>query len=247
MIVIMKRIFVLVVLVFVFLSFSYGQYSIKNRWNTKLSVSCNRTNEDGGDYFAEIDGIKLHPIRFRFNVRAECNYGVLNWLELGGYLGYIRYQNLLYSFKDDKYRTAFAPTFGVNANVHLLPFFVKNKDCRWEWYLTAKYGGAYLINHIPFRSKGYTFNSNNGIGQELEIICGAERYRHIYGIGMGGGVYFKNVFGLYTEVMAGQYSYFPEIVKSPFTIRVGMEFKVTPNKKTKNKEANNQPKHIEIE
>ena len=254
----MKRILIFVIFVVAFFSLSYGQnFSIKNRWNTKLSVSCNRTNEPGGDYFAELDR-PLHPIRFRFNVRAECNYGVTNWLEVGGYIGYIRYHNTHYFFNYNYYyydgniypkrdfykeKIAFAPTFGVNANVHLLPFFVKNKNCRWEWYVTAKYGGAYLINHQPFRSIGVSVTSSSHKVQIDEINCSGKRYRHIYGIGMGGGVYFKNLFGLYTEVMAGQYSYFPEIVKSPYTIRVGMEFKFT-SKKTKAKIA---PEHKEIQ
>ena len=239
----MKRIFIFVIFVIAFLSLSHGQnFSIKNRWNTKLSVSCNRTNEHGGDYFAELDR-PLHPIRFRFNVRAECNYGVTNWLEVGGYLGYIRYLNISRHFKGKE--AAFAPTFGVNANVHLLPFFGKNKNCRWEWYVTAKYGAAYLINHTPFRAKGISVTSTNHKVQIDEINCSGARYRHIYGIGMGGGVYFKNLFGLYTEVMAGQYSYFPEIViaKSPYTVRVGIEFKFT-SKKTKSKIL---PEHREIQ
>ena len=226
----MKRIFVFVVFLLVFCSFSHAQgYSIKNRWNTKLSVSFNRTNEGGSHYFAEIDGITLHPIQARLNARAECNYGVLNRLELGGYLGYIRYYNFHYGLKigekNENPKIAFAPTFGVNVNLHLLPFWIKNKNNRWELYLTAKYGGTYLINHTGFRSKGFSITSNNGIPQEYEIICGPERYRHIYGVGVGGGVYFKNIFGIYTEVMVGQYSYFPEIVRSPYTIRVGIEFK----------------------
>ena len=252
---------------FLFVSFTYGQnYSIKNRLNTKLSVSCNRTNEWGNDYFAELDR-PLHPIRFRFNVRAECNYGVTNWLELGGYLGYIRYENTYYSYwrhqnfincgngeyawvpkdvGDKSFRVAFAPTFGINANVHLLPFFVKNKDCRWEWYVTAKYGGAYLINHMPFRSTGISVVSTSSKVQSSDINCSGKRYRNIFGAGMGGGVYFKNVFGLYAEVMAGQYSYFQEIVKSPYTIRIGCELKFTPKKKGKSKE-NTTPEHIEIQ
>lgn len=248
----MKCKLVFLVFCFAFFSFGYGQnYSIKDRLNTKLSISCNRTNEFGGDYFVELDR-PLHPIRFRFNVRAECNYGVTNWLELGGYLGYIRYENMYYSRirKKDFDKVAFAPIFGVNANVHLLPFFVKNKDCRWEWYLTAKYGGTYLINHIAFRSQGISFISSNPNVQVDEIICSDKRYRQVFGVGMGGGMYFKNVWGLYTEIMAGQYSYFPEICPVYWTARVGIEFKFySKQNKNKAKNKNNEilPQHIEIQ
>ena len=229
----MKRVFVFVVFCFALLSFGYGQnYSVKNRWNTKLSVSCNRTNESN-DPFIELGG---HSINSRFNLRAECNYGVLNWLEVGGYIGYIRYNNFrYYFFKEPLYRAAFAPTFGINANVHLLSFLNVKKNCRWEWYLTAKYGGTYLINHVGFRSIGVIYYIPGGT-KRLEINCSGKRYRNIFGVGMGGGVYFKNLVGLYTEVMAGQYSYFPEVCPVYWTARVGVEFKFTPNKKVKNKE-----------
>ena len=225
----MKKYILLAVLGISFSSFSYGQnYSVKNRWSTKLSVSFNRTNEHN-DPFIELFS---HPIQSRHNMRAECNYGVLDWLELGGYLGYMRYNNARYFFREPMYRIAFAPTFGINANVHLLPFLGAKKDCRWEWYLTAKYGGAYLINHVEFGTKGITFSSN-GVGEEFDIYCLPNRYRHIFGVGMGGGVYFWNVFGLYAEVMGGQYSYFPEICRSDWTARVGIEFKFTKDKKKK--------------
>jgi hypothetical protein len=43
-------------------------------------------------------------------------------------------------------------------------------------------------------------------------------------------VYFWNVFGLYTEALIGQYSYFPEACKSYYTVRAGIEFKFYNNK-----------------
>ena len=196
----MKRILIFLVFFASLCPVQSQNYSIKNRWNTKLSLSFNRTNYPNDVPLMHWDNVPVHPFQAKLNIRAECNYGVLNWLELGGYLGYIRYRNYYYIVKNSKppWIYAFAPTFGVNVNVHLLPFFVDNKDCRWEWYVTAKYGGAYLINHVPFSS--YYF-------------CSGERYRHEFGIGMGGGVYFWNLFGLYAEALAGQYSYFPEICK----------------------------------
>jgi len=188
----MKRILFFLVFGFVLLSVSYGKnYSIKNRLNTKLSVSFNRTNEPNVP-FMHFENY-THPFQARLNLRAECNYGVLNWLEVGGYFGYIRYLNINYYFKNaeglgpfDPF-ISFAPTFGVNVNVHLLPFFAKNKDCRWEWYLTAKYGGAYLINHDEFEAVAFPIGGNGTI---LEYYTSSNRYRHIYGVGMGGGVYF---------------------------------------------------------
>ncbi|MCL2131458.1 MAG: hypothetical protein FWH36_03235 [Lentimicrobiaceae bacterium] len=202
----------------------YAQnYSIKNRWNTKLSLSFNRTNEFN-DPFIVFDKITPHPLQARLNARTECNYGVLNWLELGGYIGYIRYKNFYYGWNGDKKKTFFAPTFGVNVNVHLLSFWAKNKDSRWELFLTAKYGGAYLVNHVEFWCVNF-ITLSNGTMQRYEMRFGPKRYRHEFGIGIGGGVYFKNVFGLYAEAMVGQYSYFPEAIDCKYTIRAGIEFK----------------------
>ena len=204
-------------------------YSIKNRQNVKLSLSFNRTNESNDPLFQPFE--YAHPLHARLNMRAEYNYGVLNWLEIGGCLGYIR-------FKNDGYRKKIflAPDAGININVHLLPFWVKNEDCRWEFYLTAKYGGAYLINYesdwygvfdvVTFGYDAYGkpdttyFRAQDSYGL----------YRHTFGIGVGGGVYFKNVFGLYAEVMAGQFSYFPKLAKCYYTARVGIGFKFTSKK-----------------
>ena len=107
---------------------------------------------------------------------------------------------------------------------HLLPFWVKNKDCRWELYLTAKYGGAYLINHLEFWNLTHIIYPNGTI-RDFAIHCLPNRYRHEFGVGLGGGVYFKNVFGIYAEVLTGQFSYFPEVTNCYYTVRAGIEFK----------------------
>jgi len=235
----MKYHLIFFVSLFLFLPFSRAQnYSIKNRWNTKLSLSFNRTNEPNNGYFMEIDGVPLHPIQARLNARAECNYGVLNWLELGSYLGYIRYKHAFLDFTKPMI-TRFAPTFGINANVHLLPFWVKNKNSGWELYLTAEYGGTYLIHHVGGGFSGYTFDSNGNITL-ISGQCLPYRYRQIFGAGVGGGVYFgkkKQIVGLYTEAKVGQYSYFPELCKVYWTARLGIEFKFyAKKKKTESKE-----------
>jgi hypothetical protein len=231
----MKRILIFQFFLLGFLLHSQAQnYGIKGRWNTKLSLSFNRTNEHN-DPFMEWETIPSHPIQMRHNLRAECNYGILNWLEIGGYIGYMRYHNIYDKHKcfdrGKDYSISFAPTFGVNANVHLLPFGVKNKNCRWELYLTAKYGGTYLINHYEFTVRRTTFSSNKSGKDEYFIHCFPNRYRDIFGAGIGGGVYFKNLVGVYAEIMCGQYSYFQEVWQSYTTARVGIAFKFTSKKK----------------
>ena len=94
----MKRILIFSVFCFALSFLGYGQdYSIKNRLNTKLSLSFNRTNERNSPSFG-IDK-PIHPLQARLNMRAECNYGVSEWLELGGYIGFIRYKNGNYMYR----------------------------------------------------------------------------------------------------------------------------------------------------
>jgi hypothetical protein len=214
----MKRILFFSIIWIMIIPFGHAQnYSIKDRLNTRLSFSFNRTNNKEG--FFQWDVISF---RRRLNARAECNYGVLNWLELGGYLGFMRLNT------NNGPEVAFAPTFGININVHLLPFWVRNTNCRWELYLTAKYGGSYLINYYPapesiIAIRPISFGRNDTT--YFYADANYNRYRHEFGIGIGGGVYFWNLFGVYAEAMVGQYSYFPELFSSNYSVRVGIEFK----------------------
>jgi hypothetical protein len=66
----------------------------------------------------------------------------------------------------------------------------------------------------------------------------------VFGIGVGGGVYFKNLIGIYTEVMVGQFSYFPAMMGNCYyTARAGIEFKFM----SKKKKTEILPEHIEIQ
>jgi hypothetical protein len=105
--------------------------------------------------------------------------------------------------------------FGLNVNFHILPLFVKKEDCRWDFYVCAKYGGCYATKPpmtIPFEQVSFT------------------SYKHEYGVGLGGSVYFWNLVGLYTECSFGQYSFFhtsdfPSTINNYFNIRGGLTFK----------------------
>jgi hypothetical protein len=248
----MKHILLFIVFLFTSLSFCQSEtYSVKNRLNTRLSVSYNRTNAVNVP-FMHFEG-NVHPFQAMLNMRADCNYGVLNWLEIGGYIGYVRYYNMKHLKKNGRIlQHDFAPAFGVNVNVHLLPFFGVKKDCRWELYLTAKYGGIYLINYYPAVIRGIILKPkpSNSLYYDTTYLNADDsdkRYRHEFGIGIGGGVYFWKVFGLYAEVLVGQYSYFPKMHYCYYTVRAGIEFKFTPKKKAKNKNKEVLPEHIEIE
>ena len=229
------RLIILVVLVSFSISATGQDLSVKGRWNVKAGYSLYKLTTVTNRLIT-FDWTES-SIRYKrkWNVRVEANYGVLKWLETGIYIGLMGYEyENFYSYYDDE-RNAVGPTFGVNVNIHLLPFFVKNSKCKWDFYIPLKYGGNYIPkfidsknNTIPFYITGNWDDMHNKLSWE-EIMnndnINFSKYRHEYGAGLGGSVYIKNIIGFYAEVMGGQFSYFPECVKSPYNIRVGITAK----------------------
>jgi len=170
-------------------------YSVKNRWTLKASYSRYKTAfwDDIlvhiGDNFLGFKRKKMS------NFKVETNYGINKFIETGVYIGFQHYEWLdegyLYGLSDEPNKS-FAPLFGINANFHILPFLVPVKECRWDVYLTAKYGGCYLP-HLELDDDPYFDYS---------------KYRHEYGLGLGIGYYFKNIIGIFAEGSLGQYFYF---------------------------------------
>ena len=165
------------------------------------------------------------------NPRIELNYGVLNWLETGVYFGFMMYRYLPYSeefwFNPKDLKYAYAPTFGVNLNSHILPLFVKKQKCIWDFYIPVRYGGCYLIKWADgdtgvLVSKIGTWDD---VDSKEETGANPQKYRHEYGAGLGSGVYIRNIIGFYIELLGGQFSYWPELVKSPYAIRFGLTAK----------------------
>ncbi|MDR1181465.1 MAG: hypothetical protein LBL13_05770 [Bacteroidales bacterium] len=211
-------------------------YNIKNRWNIKAGYS--RYANGGYSIGSNNDFIQKRSSNFRI----EGNYGVLSCLELGLYAGIISYPVYRSSnpgaiYNDSiglpvKKEIAVAPTFGLNVNFHILPLFVKKEDCRWDLYVCAKYGGCYLIeDRMPSEAIDYSKVHY----PEIKNPSDAKTYKHEYGVGIGGSVYFWKVFGLYAECSVGQYTVFenPSFQKNAidyFNIRGGFTFKWSSNK-----------------
>jgi hypothetical protein len=214
--------------VIVFLLFAFGiegqTLSVKGRWNVKAGYSHHKTQntkspDDDRLYFT------IHP-----QYRLEANYGVLDWLEAGIYIGLMSYNYWSVVVEDGESvvlfpeKKTYSPTFGVNANIHILPFFVKNPNCIWDFYVPVRYGGTYMTKWgddryavgIPYTKRG---NVVDGVPNF------DTKYRHEYGVGLGGAVYIKNIVGFYIEALGGQFSYCPELVKSPYAIRAGITVK----------------------
>ncbi|MDR1544884.1 MAG: hypothetical protein LBS50_10895 [Prevotellaceae bacterium] len=211
--------------------------SVKGRWNVKAGYSAYKLT-DVRERLIVFDNTPSDLIyKRRWNVRVEANYGVLKWLETGVYIGIMGYEytNIgVYGIENEP--NAVAPTFGINANIHLLPFFVKNPKCKWDFYVPLKYGGNYIPKYHDLKNGTTVSHAMIGSWDDASIKYSEEelesnsyinwsKYRHEYGIGLGGAVYIKNIIGFYAEIMGGQFSYFPEFVKSPYNIRVGITAK----------------------
>jgi hypothetical protein len=155
-----------------FKAYSQNSY-IKSRTNLKLGMS---------NYKELIKNVS------RPNFRVEMNHGFNRFLEIGAYLGYSKF--LAYQPRSGG-ESGYAPTlfYGLTANFHLLPLIVKQRDFRFDVYLTGKFGGNYYFtpakDWIPARG-----------------------HRTEYGSGLGLSFYvFKNL-GLFSEYTIGRFSYF---------------------------------------
>jgi len=214
--------------------------SVKGRWNIKAGYSLYKLTTVT-DRLLEFDWDKTSEMyKRKWNVRVEVNYGVFKWLEAGIYIGLMGYEYMPppYGYLPN-YPDAVAPTFGVNVNFHILPFFVKNPKCKWDFYVPLKYGGNYIpkvndgknatvfVNLGTWDDMTTNLSIENYAEEYLEYIktLNWSKYRHEYGAGLGAAVYIKNIMGFYIEIMGGQFSYFSGLVKSPYNIRVGLTAK----------------------
>ena len=185
-------------------------YSIKNRWTIKSSISRYRSAFQHDVFMFVGDFFDFSANRKKVNFKVETNYGVNKFIELGLFIGFQHYEYLsktgeFIEIEPDSFievydlQKSFAPLFGATANFHILPFFIKSKSCHWDLYLTAKYGGCYL----PHYEMDFTDNPYS-------------RYRQEYGLGLGVSYYIKNIIGFYAEASIGQFAFFPGYVSKNF-------------------------------
>ena len=221
-------------LCFCSLSSMTGQsYDIANRWNIKAGYSRNVLNVLFIPISENPITLKEYKRKRSSNFRIEGNFAPIRFLEVGVYTGFMVYTtDRVIGFTEYEFMNyqglfetiaekAMILNFGINANLHLLPFFVKKENCRWDLYVCAKYGGTVLTKtKFPYLPLSIGYSSTAPYIQE-------------YGIGIGGSVYFWNVFGLYTECSFGQYSLNPTMYKAWFNLRGGISFKWQSKKKTK--------------
>jgi hypothetical protein len=160
-------------------------YSIKDRWNIRLGYS---------------QYPKEYLNRVPKNFRAEINYGLFNFLEIGAYLGYSQHKTIEYSTNSNTdsvsyfitvIKDAAAPSYGVSTSLHVLPFILKRNDFWIDLYLTGKYGGYCILSKEGYYPKRKN-NPDYGIYGGLAIYP----FKHL-------GLFTEYGFGNKTDLRFG--------------------------------------------
>lgn len=131
------------------------------------------------------------------HLRFTVNYKFNNVIEAGTYIGYSPYKTYIFSRFDSLtgtplYSVAYSKSksimYGVNSNIHILPFFIKKDKFRFDVYCSIQLGGIHL------------FEPTGGINTKSNYFE--------YGVFGGLAFYpFKHL-GVFTEYGYGKYSKF---------------------------------------
>ncbi len=165
---------------------------IKGRWNVKLGYSRIQTGTSG-------------PRKVTTgHLRGEVNFGFLKFVEAGIYSGTTKFD--LYVLEPSTYEIidfheSYVPFYGINANIHLLPFLIKNhNNFRFDIYATSKIGGVSFLYPREYKSRNF---------HKLE-----------YGAGLGLSFYLWDHVGFFAEHTWGDYIY-----RNNTEFRYGLTFK----------------------
>ena len=146
------------------------------------------------------------------NYRLEVNYGILNNIEIGAYIGYSKFDYYRETSLDSIHKSYRVednncPFYGVSVNFHILPFLIKKEDFRFDLYVTGKFGGVYFTKPTLYN---YTFNG--------PMLKDGQIYE--YGIGGGLSYYLGRHLGIYAEYCYGKY-----YSRDNFKLRYGLTMK----------------------
>ncbi|MDA3930505.1 MAG: hypothetical protein PF541_16270 [Prolixibacteraceae bacterium] len=154
------------------------QYTIKDRFNVKLAYS--KYPQLG---FTWHGSDEITP-----SFQTELNYGLLNYMEIGPYVGYgtFKANDISSTGNYGAILKSNALFYGMNTNVHFFPFLVKSENFRFDLYLSGKLGGFYrLTEEGMFPERGHEWD---------------------YGVYAGAAFYFSRHWGIYGEYGYGNYT-----------------------------------------
>ncbi len=127
---------------------------IKNRKDIKLS----------SNYY-----VKAGPT-FNWEIKTELNYGIHEYIEIGSYLG----ASSTWGIDLSKYYTEQMYFYniyytGLNTNFHLLSFLIKNKDFRFDLYLTNRFSVIYSDAPKTQETSGFFVQHRAGLGFSMKV------------------------------------------------------------------------------
>lgn len=160
----------------VFLANAQSDY-IKGRWSVQAGHS--KYKDFGKKLYGKTLGMS--------DYRLAVNYGITTHLEMGIYGGIAQTANLA---PLDSNFTGFlvynsSPSFGIQAQYHLLPYWIKSNDFRFDLYVKGSFG---------FRKTKHRLSAeNNGIFPE-------------YAAGIGAAFYVLKNVGIYGDYTYGKFN-----------------------------------------
>jgi hypothetical protein len=130
-----SKLFLMIFLIAISTSILAQDSYIKGRINSKLSYS-------------KYPFLGYIPSKNDFTscLGYEMNYGINNTVELGGYFGLAKYETFegpLVTGQTYTNKNRAILMYGVNANIQLLPFFIRQNNCRFDLYASTKLGGIH--------------------------------------------------------------------------------------------------------
>jgi hypothetical protein len=135
------------------------------------------------------------------NIKINVNYGILNHVELGGYIGYCKFnahpeprkQHQQLHTTNQKF--THAPGLGININYQFLPYLINAEDFRLDLYFSGNVGGFYRFspeNYIPVNA--FILDYHVGVGFTVYLwkhIGLFAKYGHANYANFGYGVSYK--------------------------------------------------------
>jgi hypothetical protein len=128
---------------------------------------------------------------------VEANYGLLNFLETGAFLGFSMYErsydtildSLVHSSSFDLKPMIF---YGVVVNLQLLPFVIKRDKCMFDLYISSKFGGIYFAD----KNKSYLDRKRSQIDYGIYGGVAMHPFKHW-------GLFYEYGFGNYVKWKTG--------------------------------------------